>query len=905
MNKLLRFSCALLLTLVCNVAMAWTFAGSTPAAGKVTSLQKFTFTYPQSVQWTNEYPTLSLACSNGMSASVMLYDNFMGACEGTVIDQTLTAPGTYTLVIPAGTFTDQSSNPCDEMTYVWTIEGDAQGGDQGNIGDLEGNKRQEELFTKGQLGSKMLESVSLESDGVSMTTLPNTSLGVPVRYNQNEEGKINWNNGTKLVFTAKDNITGIIIDGDWAQFASADKGNYINGAWSGLLAAGETLTLTANDGINVQSIIVLYNGAELQIGGNEEVKAEITLNLTKTSWAKIGATNGESIGTVSCNLPNFDHYTFYIKCDDDPDQFISFADLLDIEGSPKCYSPDANGYDLNKGLHYTLYVEAYDTPQYGVKPIVVYTYQFVGEGKAATVYNNDITVAKVYLKENSQGLGYNVNGEKFDIEFTAPVSTVTAYWAQGMDGTTKLTTAKKNAEGTIWTITLTERALNEEGGISLNIVATDTEGHQLKCACDNTPYGISIQIDLTGEPEPEPELAGAILTVGSDTYELSTEVATEVGKLSAGSTFAYTLTQEGTKTVTFQIYDVTAESMLKSITTCQTFNEGVATFELPIAYELAAGHQYEAQFKEYSTMSTLNKVPTAEQNFKLSGTANVAVYSTVKVVEVTPATSKIITDYNQQVTITFSEAIATLSVKAVLGQMSSVNVASADIATDDNITWTVSLNENYFSEGAVQLNFYATDYQGNRVTDPNNGVGTPETCYINYGWASTLGLPTPKMVQNNKTYTSVESLTFTYDGIGLNQDNATATWSQIVIEKDGVALEMAITESMFRVAGDESVGGTQLTLTLPEVLEYNGVYTVKVPAYAFMLGHDINNFLSGDATYTFTIEGGKEDITTGIMAIENKLQGKNVYTISGVRVQPSRLMKGQIYIVDGQKVILK
>lgn len=364
-----------------------------------------------------------------------------------------------------------------------------------------GEKHQETLFSLGQLGSKMLNEVTLESEGISMSTLPNTVLDVPVRYNQNSEGKINWNNGTKLVFTAKDNVTGIVIEAHNAQHASADKGSYDNGVWTGSLVVGDQLTLTAVDGINISSIIVLYNGEELTVEDAEVVDVKINLNITKKSWSTIGSPTGEVVGVVSSNTPDFDHYRFDIRCEEDPDQYITFNDLPSISGNIVCTSPEMGPYDLFKGQHYVLTAYAYDSPQYGVKPVAVEVYEILGEGKSPVVYNEEIAVKKVYLKENSQGLGYNVQGTSFDIEFTAPVSYVKAYWAKGMEGSTMFAASKKNDSGTFWTITMDESVLGQEGGISVNIIAQDMEGHQLKSACENTPYGISIQIDLSDEPE--------------------------------------------------------------------------------------------------------------------------------------------------------------------------------------------------------------------------------------------------------------------------------------------------------------------------------------------------------------------------------------------------------------------
>lgn len=378
--------------------------------------------------------------------------------------------------------------------------------------------------------------------------------------------------------------------------------------------------------------------------------------------------------------------------------------------------------------------------------------------------------------------------------------------------------------------------------------------------------------------------AQAYLKVDGNTYPLSEETATEFGVLPEGCEFIYTITQGDTKTVMFQILDVTANEMLKSVVDKRDENglSGEISFALPKKYELAKGHTYEAQFIEYnSTKSLTIKQPTANHNYLFAGQADVAVYSNVKCVGITPSTSTSFDDFNVPITITFSEPIASLSVRAVLGQMSGINISSSDITTTDNITWQVKINEFYISAGNLSLNFYAIDYEGNRVTDPNNGVGTPETCYINYSWSSIYGLPVPKLLQENKEYsTPVTSITFLYDGIGLNQDVSTSTWKDIKISHNGKDLGINITENMFKIGGNESVGGTQLTMTLPEPLEYNGTYTVTLPARAFVLGHDNSNDFNGPQNYTFIIKDCKDLVPTIKLTI-NKFLWSRIGSDSG------------------------
>lgn len=130
--------------------------------------------------------------------------------------------------------------------------------------DQNGLKHKEHLFSLGDLGNEMLEEIAIESSGVRMTTEDfynaNIDFNVPVRYNQMDNGEVYWQNGTKLIFSAKDNITGITIEGDAVENASSDSGEYIDGCWVGKIVAGDTLKLVSKGDINIHAITIYYNG---------------------------------------------------------------------------------------------------------------------------------------------------------------------------------------------------------------------------------------------------------------------------------------------------------------------------------------------------------------------------------------------------------------------------------------------------------------------------------------------------------------------------------------------------------------------------------------------------------------------------------------------------------------------
>ncbi len=398
---------------------------------------------------------------------------------------------------------------------------------------VKGTARQESFFVKGQLGTKMLENISIETEGATLATLPNAALNVPVRYNQNKEGKINWNNGTQLIITAKDNITAILIDGDWVQYSSADKGDYVNGAWTGFLNEGESVTFTAGDGINIQSIVILYNGAEYQTEGDSNGNVEIKLNITKKSWATIGAENGEVIGTAELkNTDNFDHFEAVIRCAEDPDQYITFADCMVNGGKLVCYTWTGGHYTLNNGYHYTLTVDAYDVPYYGSKPVATATYDFVGTGAEATKYC-DITITNVDLTPSTLLVnGYNYNGD-FDVTFSEPVARVQSWWAMGMEGTRRLSATQKSEDGTVWTINLDSVLEGLEGAANIQITAWNADGLQMRGEGGDHSFALNIIVS-GGEDAPATSITAIRAAINADEAQIYSMDGAKLNKLQKG-----------------------------------------------------------------------------------------------------------------------------------------------------------------------------------------------------------------------------------------------------------------------------------------------------------------------------------------------------------------------------------
>lgn len=203
----------------------------------------------------------------------------------------------------------------------------------------------------------------------------------------------------------------------------------------------------------------------------------LNVKITKTQWATIGYQNGESIGTVTMTgAEAFDHIEAEIRCDEDADEYITFANVNTNGGKLVCFSPEGTRYDLYNGYHYNLIVKGFDVPYYGVQPVCTDTIKFVGEGKEPPRYSY-MTVTNVGLQPNDMFLhGYWTNGKTFDVTFSVPVSRVNVWCALGFDGTVGLTASKKSADGTVWTVFLTDDVVNMEGSFCVMIQAWDADG---------------------------------------------------------------------------------------------------------------------------------------------------------------------------------------------------------------------------------------------------------------------------------------------------------------------------------------------------------------------------------------------------------------------------------------------
>lgn len=614
-------------------------------------------------------------------------------------------------------------------------------------------------------------------------------------------------------------------------------------------------------------------------------------------------TNNMVVADITVDRAYYDIY-WTITCASDPDFFFGGSSHAASEGAGTytiiASTPSAEPVVLNSGRTYTF---TFQTCEFGWDGYnTVGTFDVAGAGAAAEQFS-DITI--VDFDGTMGALGYNFKNT-YTVTFSAPVTNVKAFAALGMDGDSNFGVTAADNVGLKWKIDVSSMA-NEEGGFELHITAVDAAtGLRLLGTyhLDNSfIYTISVSTNTTDdEPGTDPELPSEELEIASIAIDgnvimLSETKAIELAAYPEGALFLITLADEAIKKVSYEIVDNTANEIYKSVADLEQGEDGLWKAVMPRTYVLAAGHEYSIHVVARDGMSSFTSNILYEYNFLVNGTSNVATYSHVKLVRLYPSEDMIITEAQPVITVAFSEPIASLSASAVIGQQVLIAIPAANIVTDDYTTWSINIPADAIADGALSLDVVAIDNNGNRVTDAQYGVGTPTNCYLSFGWAATIDLPTPELAENGTTVDAITALHFTYEGIGLNVDNATATWNQISITRDGEILDIEITESMFSIDGDNSVGGTELVLTLNEALTEAGTYTISVPAYAFMLGHDQYNYYNGACEFTVTVSA-----VTGIATVNAAGNGA-IYGLNGVKAD--RLVSGSLYIQNGQKVIVK
>lgn len=448
------------------------------------------------------------------------------------------ANGEHTIFYPAGSINcDDFVNPitnANDITLTITTSGAEEGGEGGEAGTGE----TEDFFTAGGLGTSGIYdgTVAIDGEFATMTTEGRAFLDsyLYVNYNTNGEGELNWANGTKLIFTAKvDGITAIKFAGDnnALPYAEADKGSYSNGTWTGMLNAGETVTLTANDGITVTSIKIDINGG----GSSEEGEEETTTPTIEIISPAEGSTIASLAYSASAATPfvtvktNVQYAAIIVNIINEKDgvvltrnyegETIGAYSIPASDAITICITPPGEtAYKFITGETYTIKVEAYENPwNVGSETYIPATDEvtFTGDGiereKLSDVKFLGTTPAtRTELNMEAAAASFTTNADgTLTFEFDGEVSALTAFVPGGMSGESHYftTAAVEGSNGTKWNVTIPQGEFTSDEGTfpfeaNFNFIAKDAEGLYLDLNPSNSEHSLAVWINVTNEEVP-------------------------------------------------------------------------------------------------------------------------------------------------------------------------------------------------------------------------------------------------------------------------------------------------------------------------------------------------------------------------------------------------------------------
>lgn len=542
------------------------------------------------------------------------------------------ANGEHTIFYPAGSINcDDSVNPitnAKDITLTITTSGAEEGGEGGEAGTGE----TEDFFTAGGLGTSGIYdgTVAIDGEFATMTTEGRAFLDsyLYVNYNTNGEGELNWANGTKLIFTAKvDGITAIKFAGDnnALPYAEADKGSYSNGTWTGMLNAGETVTLTANDGITVTSIKIDINGG----GSSEEGEEETTTPTIEIISPAEGSTIASLAYSASAATPfvtvktNVQYAAIIVNIINEKDgvvltrnyegETIGAYSIPASDAITICITPPGEtAYKFITGETYTIKVEAYENPwDVGSATYIPATDEvtFTGDGiereKLSDVKFLGTTPAtRTELNMEATAASFTTNADgTLTFEFDGEVSALTAFVPGGMSGESHYftTAAVEGSNGTKWNVTIPQGEFTSDEGTfpfeaNFNFIAKDAEGLYLDLNPSNSEHSLAVWINVTNDPAPEePEVEtwtfasvspaeGVVTELGTFSFAYPSDMAgwdEGCGTSTSGITGTLT-TPSGSQEVRFsEGFDVkTCDAYLPTMTEPGTY---AITFEAGVA----------------------------------------------------------------------------------------------------------------------------------------------------------------------------------------------------------------------------------------------------------------------------------------------------------------------------------
>lgn len=483
------------------------------------------------------------------------------------------AAGDYTLNFPAGDFT-VNGTPNAAFSETFTVGGGTQGGG----GDFEGEPWHETVFKAGETTVDK-NNIAFNTNGVEITTvdgefnLGGTTTKIPFGYNTYDEKELDWNNKCKFVITAKEDINKVIFvpcasAKTAIANATADKGSYSNGVWEGKLAAGETLTLTASDGIQVKEIYVCYNGDEFDPTSQEDEKGVITIQYPVENQLIEKQVDGGKFCVFTTNK-EYAQVTIEVKNSNEAyDNLFKFptrmvdnmgekSDNLHVGENTIYAATPASGaagkgddWYWFKGDSYTMIVKGYVNP-WDTEYDAIAEVHFVGNGKEhvaeSIVKLLNITPATSF---DSFGKIAMVNGV-ITLEFDGPVTSVTAITPGGMSDPTinHTATAKAGSDNKVWEINLGDRSgfasADTDGNpiIEVDVTATAADGIVL-LSDTRADRGLELKYELVANAGPTNPV-----TLGDPTWSVAEGAEIEASTSSINIKFPNATNVEGTYTL--------------------------------------------------------------------------------------------------------------------------------------------------------------------------------------------------------------------------------------------------------------------------------------------------------------------------------------------------------------------
>lgn len=532
---------------VANAEMTytWTIAGSTPAG------PDYTVSYDKAngiVKLTWPEGTVIAAAdvlTGMMHPQIPGYETYISGgnwnSPNVIEVYASLADGDWTINFPAGDFTINGT-PNAAISETFTV-----GGTQGGGETFEGEKSHEQIFKAGET-TVTKNNIVLESDGVKITTvdgefdLGGTITTIPFGYNTYDEKELDWNNKCKFVITSKKDAISKVIFVPTASskkaiaYASADKGAYENGVWEGKLAAGETLTLTASDGIQIKDIYVCYNGDEFDPTSIVEEKGTITIQYPTENQLIAKQVDGGKFCTFTTNkeyayvtIQVVNSNPVYDNLDGFPvrmvDNMGENSDNLHVGENTIYAATPASGsagkgddWYWFKGDSYTMIVKGYINPwdnEYDAMAEV----HFVGNGKEHVA---ESTTKLINVTPASGSQIAMVNGV-VTLEFDGPVSSVTAITPGGMSDPTinHTATAKAGSDNKVWEINLGDRSgqasADTDGNPILEVDVTAAAADGIILLSDTrADRGLELKYELVAGAGPAP-----VVTIGDPTWSVA------------------------------------------------------------------------------------------------------------------------------------------------------------------------------------------------------------------------------------------------------------------------------------------------------------------------------------------------------------------------------------------------